>query len=461
MSGISSPVTGSNSGCSGTSIPGSVDYAHIVAKNKVDLDDAITGPTTIAIKFLVPDPAGTIAGGLSTTATGFEFSDGTNTATLTTTLPVVGEDVVVAIDLGDDTMRIRQIPSVDKNEIADSNDITTSNWTTVGTGTTRLSAHVLSMAAVNPSRVTSNTTAYVALTTGQTFRLSARVKNLATANNRIVFGVVASSSPYEETQIGPYTKEVDTLVVAELTALRNCSVFVYFGNSASSPGTVELYDIRGEIKSGRSNGLVSFGDSICNASIETGSFADNLASYTARYALALGIPYQNRGVSGESLTQIKARIASQIGTPGTVFLEGGVNDIFLASSDPNITMQAKMTSMIAAVITAGGVPVCFEIPLCGTFGSKSAWADTYNTWLNTYCAAQTPPIQVVPLYSILTDSEGDQISEYYTADFTHPNNLGHTAIAEWMVNNLYYVGDTLDNDGAFALFDGTIPAWES
>ena len=63
-------VFGSVLGASGSPFSGNVDYFSGVVVAKVDLDDAIIGPTSFAIKFPVPDPAGMIAGGLSTTATG-------------------------------------------------------------------------------------------------------------------------------------------------------------------------------------------------------------------------------------------------------------------------------------------------------------------------------------------------------------------------------------------------------
>lgn len=48
---ITRPVVRSGGGGgSGTSIPGSVDYAYIVAKAKVGLDDAITGQTSWSFK---------------------------------------------------------------------------------------------------------------------------------------------------------------------------------------------------------------------------------------------------------------------------------------------------------------------------------------------------------------------------------------------------------------------------
>jgi len=101
------PLFGSSR--SGSSLPGSIDYAYIVAKAKVDLDAAITGPTSFGIRFKVPASPGDVVGGLRTTATGLEFTDGTNSATLTTTLPAAGEDVVAAVEFNNGAMRVGRL----------------------------------------------------------------------------------------------------------------------------------------------------------------------------------------------------------------------------------------------------------------------------------------------------------------------------------------------------------------
>lgn len=64
MGGISSPVTGSNGGGSGSSFHGSVKYFNGVAVAKVGLDDAITGPTSWSFKTAI----GTASADVSTDA---------------------------------------------------------------------------------------------------------------------------------------------------------------------------------------------------------------------------------------------------------------------------------------------------------------------------------------------------------------------------------------------------------
>ena len=101
-----------------SNIPNSVEYFNGVVVNKVGLDAAITGPTSFALKVVIPENPTypyTLAGGLSLTAADtLSFTDGTNTATLITTLPAAGKDFVVEIELGEtdgvrDFMRLRRI----------------------------------------------------------------------------------------------------------------------------------------------------------------------------------------------------------------------------------------------------------------------------------------------------------------------------------------------------------------
>jgi lysophospholipase L1-like esterase len=383
-----------------------------------------------------------ISGGLYARSGGMlVFKDGTNEASVAVGPWIAGDRLAIElITYRDGAMRLRKVgESTIYSAIPDGNDITTSKWTTIGAGTARESASRLRMAAVSNSRLTSAVSAYVDLVSGQTFRLSARIRNLSTGNNRMVFGITASTAPYEEVQIGPYTK-TDGLIVAELTATRTCKVFVYFGNASSASGTCDIYDITGRVKSDNSNALVSFGDSQCQMAVEPGPFNDHLGSYTAQYAALLNIPYRNRGVSGETLTQINARLATQLGSPGTVFLQGGINDLFQASTDPTAAMQTTMTAMIAAAATANAKPVCFEIPKAYELGAKDAWRVSYNTWLHTYCNSRG--VRVVPLSTLLCDSNGNQIPAYYTGgDFTHFNRLGHKVVSDWLSSNIDYVGD--------------------
>ena len=88
---ITRPVVRSRGGGSGSgsSIPSRVDYAYIVAKNKVGLDDAITGTATWSFRITMPSASTDIS--TSTQLVGcvsmipggiLEASDGTNVSTL-------------------------------------------------------------------------------------------------------------------------------------------------------------------------------------------------------------------------------------------------------------------------------------------------------------------------------------------------------------------------------------------
>lgn len=107
--GISKQVSGTGGG-SGSSVPSIADYVSHVAVNKIGgPNTAITTPISISVKFPVPASPGVVDGGLSTTATGVVFTDGTNTAALTATLPAAGTDVIIGVDITLDGMRIGRV----------------------------------------------------------------------------------------------------------------------------------------------------------------------------------------------------------------------------------------------------------------------------------------------------------------------------------------------------------------
>ena len=73
----------------GSSLPSSVDYAYIVAKNKVGVDAAITGPTSWPIKIIMPAASADVAtetqlvGCISMLPDGMlQATDGTNVSPL-------------------------------------------------------------------------------------------------------------------------------------------------------------------------------------------------------------------------------------------------------------------------------------------------------------------------------------------------------------------------------------------
>lgn len=384
-------------------------------------------------------------------SSGLLAKDGTNTAACATSW-AAGDVVTAVVQVTDGVMRIDR-PGLATNAIKNPNDITSSTWTTTGSAV-RTSANLLTMAAASNSRLMAHSSNYIQLTTGQTLRFSVRMSNLTTANNRIQIAISELVTPYAETGIAQYAF-ADGLLCVEHVATKNCNALVYIGNLSSSPGTVELREIRCSVKTGNINSLVSFGDSICNGAVEVGSLVDNISSYTSQYATAKSAGYRNRGVSGERLDQIAARFAAQVGTPATLFLEGGVNDIFKASTDPNTTMRNSMTSMINAGKALGAKIVCFDIHKIPTFGAKESWRVSYNEWLAGFC--ETEGIQLVPMSQILANGDGSLKAEYFTADTTHPNKLGHAAITEWLIENVAYIGDTVDS-GNWTPFDSSMPA---
>lgn len=453
---------------SGSSLPGSVEYSYRVERTKVGLDDAITRPTTIAIKFPVPNPAGSISGGLSTTATGLEFTDGTNTATLTTTLPAAGEDLLVGVQLDPDGssmgLYLPESPWNANAQLSDSilkksYNLQSGIFSVYGSGVTISGIDtVVTKASVN-SGVRSATGGYVDVEDGDVILVAVDIVDpIGTANKVITLELKQNAAPYPTTTVGNITSDRTLL----------CGYHVASGVepiriTVSSVSTVDNLPVSFRhltVKkiSGKRNNLVAFGDSICLRA-RLGSVHIS-RSFVDLFCLSNRIPYTNLGVFGETLTQIAARFDTGAFTPSTVLLEGGVNDIHAASADPTATMILKMQEMITKALALAPEVWVATVPYTGPEympALKNGWRSAYNDWLKT-----VPGIRIIDLDVPLTDGNGNQIAEYYeVTDLTHPNTLGHEAVYTYMESlGLRHRGDYLPVIST-APFDGTIPAWGS
>ena len=160
--------------------------------------------------------------------------------------------------------------------------------------------------------------------------------------------------------------------------------------------------------------------------------------YLSTLAARFGIPsITNKGVGGNTLTQMQARFATDVVdlAPRMTIIMGGINDIITAGASPVSTMTAKTLTMIAQAQSAG----IFVVMGCmGPFGGNAAWSEArqgwhseYNTWLKSYCAANDIP--VFDTYEILREPEANTIKAAWdSGDGLHPNTDGYTNLASGM-----------------------------
>ena len=294
------------------------------------------------------------------------------------------------------------------------------------------------------SRVTTDSSGHLPAKAGETWRVSVRFSSLSTANKTLSVGLAETVTPFGETTVSDTSSGVGFICV-ERTVVNDCGLMVFVGNKSSAPGDVTIDSIVAERLIEPLGGLFSIGDSICYSAIDTGSVVNESQSYTNLFCLNNSIPFVNAGVGGETLSQCAARFSSQVGTPNTVFIEGGINDVNAASSDPNTSMRSAISSMVAAAKLIPSVKnICvFSItPHSTSVSEKKEWINTYNTWLESFASSQG--IVFVHLSSILAIN-GVKISEYYPAgDSTHPNSAGHAAIVAYLQSVVLYSGDIIN-----------------
>lgn len=309
----------------------------------------------------------------------------------------------------------------------------------------RLNRTTLKMAAVANSRLTLMTTGYLSASAGQIARLTLKVSNLTTANARLQITVAETVSTYAETDVTRYIYS-SGLICIDHVVQKNCNLLIYIGNVSSSPGTVEIEDVRLELKTGDHNSLISFGDSIGAGSKLAGNLDDNLGCYTTLFATKKNIPYSNYSTSGDKLVNdILPDVQAILGTVGAIlkhpnllFVEGGINDIFTATEDCTVAMQTAITTICEIGVASGANIVLFNIPSCNLSGSKETWRTTHNAWLASYAAANSHVL--VPVDTIIDNPQYYEVA----TDYTHFNTAGHLKILDWMeLNGVSYNGDNI------------------
>jgi len=175
--------------------------------------------------------------------------------------------------------------------------------------------------------------------------------------------------------------------------------------------------------------LYSAGDSICAYAINAGH-VDGQAQYTGYYQHLKNITAVLAGAAGEVLSEIYARMQTDLATTAypMIFIQGGINDINTAVSDPVPGMIATMTNMIILAKSRSDKVVVFNIPPNIGTAEEETWQLAYGLQLETLCATQG--VQLFDMLAILGTGTGvEQNPDYYDTGNVHPNSLGHQVIA--------------------------------
>jgi lysophospholipase L1-like esterase len=163
--------------------------------------------------------------------------------------------------------------------------------------------------------------------------------------------------------------------------------------------------------------VVFFGDSITQG---YGVLPEE--SFPAQTAKALGVPFLNAGVPGDTMSAGLARMARDVSAhrPRLVVVEFGGND-FLRRVPVEETLRS-LDAIVGTLIHEGAMVVILEVSV-GVGGST--YLDGYHAVAARYGALLVPDI----LRGILSSST-------LKVDTIHPNAAGHRVIAERVVATL-------------------------
>lgn len=168
------------------------------------------------------------------------------------------------------------------------------------------------------------------------------------------------------------------------------------------------------------------GDSIGLSSAGVG-FSSVSNNYNNLYANKYNLDLLKKAVPGETLSQIRARLVSDISgkTYPIITCNGGTNDIDMGSSDPVAGMIAQIGLIAEASKLSSDNVLLFTIQESPAFtGTKLSWLRDYNAQLKSMFVGDDK-VTVVDISVLLDLSD-------YAVDKVHPLITGHQKIMSAM-----------------------------
>ena len=150
-----------------------------------------------------------------------------------------------------------------------------------------------------------------------------------------------------------------------------------------------------------------------------------------------------RGVGGNKLATIEGVMKSTTPLAGESFvvLQGGINDIITAATDPNATMRSAMQGMVDEAELLG---LNYLIVNIAPFKSHADWntnrqsfTESYNSWLVSAFGAAA----IVDMYSVVEDPSTPDtlLPAYDNGDGLHLNSTGSFAVTNAMSVKMTWV----------------------
>ncbi len=238
------------------------------------------------------------------------------------------------------------------------------------------------------------------------------LENVSGSNQTVEGVFTASSGTVRLMRVG-----TDDLVIAE------CS----FQATTMGLGTYNTenkitMDGAGLVSEGSFTSGVIYGDSFTDGPTDLGSNLPSLA----------GVSFATMGQGGIDINTIKNIMVADAPQAGTdfVLLQGGINTLAGASSDPNNSMQMDMQEEVDHAIANNLSYRIFPIGPWKNYvalwtSTRQGYTDTWHTWLiDTYGS------HVIDLYTILEDpaNPDELLPAYDSGDGIHPNAAGYAAV---------------------------------
>ncbi len=151
-------------------------------------------------------------------------------------------------------------------------------------------------------------------------------------------------------------------------------------------------------------------------------------SWVRRVADALNIDITNLGINGDTLQDIRARVATVIAAaPAACIVMGGTNDVALGR--PVEAMAEDLTATVEALANAGIRPlVGMPIPFLDDYPEREL--ASFRHFINAF--AGTRKLTVIPFDRAFRENKA--IIENHFMDVTHPSLTGYEAMSRLVVD---------------------------
>ena len=343
-----------------------------------------------------------------------------------------------------------------QNLVPASSDLTHVSWTKVGGTTATASALTFTANATDSvyCQLLTGSTGYAgrafavrvraSVTSGtKDFRLRITQASVIDSESEVL---TATTTPREFIYVatfaaggsGVYLSVVnDSVGIAGVLNVSDIQCEEVTGQSIQKPGQFVATGAAAPYYGANVDGVKNFDYYLRNTCTAIGDSWTAGALYTARITdTHLSAVVTASGVGGHKLTDLDARFAADVvaGAPDCCIIQGGINDLAGAASDPNASMQAAVVSMVAKARAANIVPVLFTPGPWKTnvnwTATKQGYHDTFRAWIIAYGAAEG--LAVADVYAALENPSVPQtlLPAYDGGDGLHPSAAGYRATGD-------------------------------